>query len=116
MAALPLGAVALSKVPGVSTEILVAAGAAFQQSYVVGLRTTALSSLSFGIIAIIGKLALTRKFERNEACEEIADVCRSMHFLPGYWEEDGQEDRSLLRERCQCGEEQIPLNLNLIRG
>jgi hypothetical protein len=54
LAALPLGATALAKVPGVTTEIIAAAGAAFQQSYVVALRTTALSSLSFGVVAIIG--------------------------------------------------------------
>lgn len=53
MAALPLGAAALAKVPGITTDIIVAAGGAFQQAYVVGLRTTALSSLSFGILAII---------------------------------------------------------------
>ncbi|KAF1847133.1 MFS general substrate transporter [Cucurbitaria berberidis CBS 394.84] len=53
LAALPLGATALAKVPGITNEIIAAAGAAFQQAYVVGLRTTALSSLSFGILAII---------------------------------------------------------------
>lgn len=53
LAALPLGATALAKVPGITTEITLAAGAAFQQAYVIGLRTTALSSLSFGILAII---------------------------------------------------------------
>jgi hypothetical protein len=53
MAALPLGAPALAKVPGITTEIMAAAGAALQQSYVHALRVTALSSLSFGIVAII---------------------------------------------------------------
>ncbi|KAF2816333.1 MFS general substrate transporter [Mytilinidion resinicola] len=53
LAAIPLGSAAIAKVPGITTEIAVAAGAAFQQSYAVGLRTTALSSLSFGIIGII---------------------------------------------------------------
>ncbi|KAF1943765.1 MFS general substrate transporter [Clathrospora elynae] len=53
LAALPLGATALAKVPGITTNIILAAGAAFQQAYVVGLRTTALSSLSFGVVAII---------------------------------------------------------------
>lgn len=47
--ALPLGTAASEKVPGVRLEIVEAAGAAYQQAYVVGLRTTALSSLSFGI-------------------------------------------------------------------
>jgi hypothetical protein len=51
--ALPLGSAALAKVPGITTGIMVAAGGAVQQSYVVALRTTALSSLSFGIVAII---------------------------------------------------------------
>lgn len=55
MAALPVGASALEKVPGITTEIVVAAAAAFQQSYVVGLRTTCLSSLSFGVVGIIGE-------------------------------------------------------------
>ncbi|KAH6898208.1 fungal trichothecene efflux pump [Thelonectria olida] len=56
LAALPLGSAALEKVPGITTEIIVAAAAAFQQSYVVGLRTTCLSSLSFGVIGIIACL------------------------------------------------------------
>jgi len=50
---LPLGATALAKTPGVTSEIIAAGGEAFQQAYVVGLRTTALSSLSFGVLAII---------------------------------------------------------------
>ncbi|KAF1980676.1 MFS general substrate transporter [Aulographum hederae CBS 113979] len=53
LAALPLGSAALQQVPGISMDIIVAAGAAFQESYVHGLRTTALSSLAFGIVAII---------------------------------------------------------------
>ncbi|EON63161.1 hypothetical protein W97_02388 [Coniosporium apollinis CBS 100218] len=56
LAALPLGSKALAQVPGITTEIIMAAGAAFQQSFVVGLRTTALSSLSFGIVGIIACL------------------------------------------------------------
>ncbi|KAF2736006.1 MFS general substrate transporter [Polyplosphaeria fusca] len=52
LAALPLGAAAIAEVPGVTSSVLAAAGAAWQQSYVVGLRTTALSSLSFGVLAI----------------------------------------------------------------
>ncbi|CAK7210970.1 hypothetical protein SBRCBS47491_000959 [Sporothrix bragantina] len=53
LAALPLGAKALEAVPGISDSIIAAASKAYQQAYVVGLRTTALSSLSFGIVAII---------------------------------------------------------------
>ncbi|KAJ4290204.1 hypothetical protein N0V90_010419 [Kalmusia sp. IMI 367209] len=53
LAALPLGADALAQVPGITSEIIAAASAALTQSYVVGLRTTALSSLSFGVCAII---------------------------------------------------------------
>ncbi|KAF7553821.1 hypothetical protein G7046_g6987 [Stylonectria norvegica] len=56
LAAIPLGSSAMMKVPGITTEIMVAAGKAFQQSYVVGLRTTCLSSLSFGVIGIIACL------------------------------------------------------------
>lgn len=53
--ALPLGATALANVPGVTPQIIAAGAGALQQSYVRGLRTTALSSLSFGILGIIGK-------------------------------------------------------------
>ncbi|KAF2837878.1 fungal trichothecene efflux pump [Patellaria atrata CBS 101060] len=52
-AALPLGSAALAQVEGLTPEIVGAAAAAFRQSYVEGLRTTALSSLSFGIVGII---------------------------------------------------------------
>jgi hypothetical protein len=55
--ALPLGSAALAKVPGITTEIMVAAGAAFQQSYVQGLKVTALSSISFGVVAILACIA-----------------------------------------------------------
>lgn len=51
--ALPLGSAALVKVPGITTEVMIAAGKAIQESYVHALRVTALSSLSFGILAII---------------------------------------------------------------
>jgi hypothetical protein len=51
--ALPQGPAALDKVPGITTKIAVAAGKAFQQAYVHGIKITALSSLSFGIIGII---------------------------------------------------------------
>lgn len=78
--ALPLGAAALAKVPGITTQIIVAAGAAFQQSYVVGLRTTALSSLSFGICGIIACLCckdigpkMTNKIEIFLENDENAD-------------------------------------------
>jgi hypothetical protein len=53
LSALPQGSAALMKVPGISTAIAAAAGGALQESYKIALRTTALSSLSFGIIAII---------------------------------------------------------------
>lgn len=52
-AALPLGSAALEQVPGITTDIILAAGAAVQETYVHALRVTALSSLSFGILAII---------------------------------------------------------------
>ncbi|KXL47944.1 hypothetical protein M433DRAFT_76769 [Acidomyces richmondensis BFW] len=51
--ALPLGASALAEVPGSTSKMITAAASAYQQCYVIGLRTTALSSLSFGIIGII---------------------------------------------------------------
>jgi hypothetical protein len=55
LAAFPLGAGAIANVTGTTPAMIAAAGAAFQESYVIGLRTTALSSLSFGIVGIIGK-------------------------------------------------------------
>ena len=54
LAALPLGSAALKEVPGITADVIAAASEAFKQSYVVGLRTTCLSSLSFGVIGIIG--------------------------------------------------------------
>jgi Fungal trichothecene efflux pump (TRI12) len=52
--ALPLGAAAIEKVPGVTAGMISAAGAAFVQSYVIGLRTMCLVSIAFGVIAIMG--------------------------------------------------------------
>lgn len=54
--ALPLGAEALAAIPEATTAMITAAGGALQQAYVIGLRTTALSSLSFGICGIIACL------------------------------------------------------------
>lgn len=51
--ALPLGAAALEKVPGITPQIIAAAGAAVQETYVHALKVTAMSSLSFGILALI---------------------------------------------------------------
>lgn len=51
--ALPLGSAALAQVPGITKSIMVVVSAAVQQSYVHALRVVALSSLSFGIVAII---------------------------------------------------------------
>ncbi|EPE04253.1 trichothecene efflux pump [Ophiostoma piceae UAMH 11346] len=56
IAALAQGSAALEAVPGISDAVIAAASKAYQQAYVVGLRTTALSSLSFGIVAIIACL------------------------------------------------------------
>ncbi|KAK7427168.1 hypothetical protein QQZ08_006281 [Neonectria magnoliae] len=56
LAALPLGSAALQQIPGITADMMAAAAAAFQQSYVVGLRTTCLSSLSFGVVGIIACL------------------------------------------------------------
>ncbi len=56
LAALPLGSAAIQAVPGITDAIAAAAGLAYQASYVQGVRTTALSSLSFGIVAIIACL------------------------------------------------------------
>ncbi|KAF2500113.1 hypothetical protein BU16DRAFT_453129 [Lophium mytilinum] len=53
LAAIPLGAAAIEKVPGITTAIVEAAGAAFVQSYVVGLRTICLASIAFGVVGIV---------------------------------------------------------------
>jgi hypothetical protein len=74
--ALPLGPDALGQVQGATVEAITAAGAAFQQAYVIGLRTTALSSLSFGIPGIIGKLSILYEFE-------TLLIVTSLHLLHG---------------------------------
>ncbi|KAG9259033.1 fungal trichothecene efflux pump [Emericellopsis atlantica] len=56
LAAFPLGSAAIQQVAGISDEIVAAASEAWKQSYVQGLRTTCLSSLSFGIVGIIACL------------------------------------------------------------
>jgi hypothetical protein len=55
LSALLAGSAALAQVPGITDSVMAAAVAAYKQSYVVGLRTTALSSLAFGIVGIIGE-------------------------------------------------------------
>ncbi|KAF3359107.1 hypothetical protein VdG1_02669 [Verticillium dahliae VDG1] len=82
MAALPLGSAALAQVPGISPDIMTAAGAAFQQSYVVGLRTTALSSLSFGVIGIIACIC----------CQDIGP--RMNDKIEIFLENDGNADKN----------------------
>nr|OQO28755.1 hypothetical protein B0A51_02524 [Rachicladosporium sp. CCFEE 5018]OQO32478.1 hypothetical protein B0A51_00267 [Rachicladosporium sp. CCFEE 5018] len=57
-AALPLGAAALEKVPGLTTAIATAAGGALVQSYVEAVKTIALASLAFGGVAMIACLFL----------------------------------------------------------
>lgn len=58
LAALPLGSAAITKVPGVTTAIAQAAGAAYVDSYVVGLRTVALVSIAFGVVGMTACLCL----------------------------------------------------------
>ena len=48
LAALPAGTPAVLSVPGVSKAIAAAAGAAYEHSYIVGIRTVALASIAFG--------------------------------------------------------------------
>lgn len=66
--ALPLGSAALESVQGITPELLEVARAAYQDVYVIGLRTTALSSLSFGIVGIIGRIALSRWTKTRLTC------------------------------------------------
>lgn len=53
LAALPLGAEAIAKVPGTTEAMVAAAGSAFVQSYVVGLRMVCLTSIAFGCVGTI---------------------------------------------------------------
>ncbi|KUJ21446.1 MFS general substrate transporter [Mollisia scopiformis] len=58
LTALPLGTAALEKVPGLTTAIAEAAGAAFVGSYVEGVKKVAFASLGFGGLAIIASFFL----------------------------------------------------------
>ncbi|KAK5128945.1 hypothetical protein LTR85_000278 [Meristemomyces frigidus] len=53
LAALPLGAATLEKVQGLTQAIAEAAGGAFIESYVQGVKTVALASIGFGALAIV---------------------------------------------------------------
>lgn len=53
LAAFQLGATAIAAVPGTNPDALAAASLAFQWSYAHGLKTVALSSLSFGILGLL---------------------------------------------------------------
>ncbi|KAK3704521.1 hypothetical protein LTR37_013804 [Vermiconidia calcicola] len=75
LAALPLGQSALAAIPGATTDMIAAAGGAFQQSYVTGLRTTALSSLSFGILGIIGKNSISDDASRETVADIVVPAC-----------------------------------------
>jgi hypothetical protein len=65
-------------VPGITNDIAAAAGAAFQQSYVVGLRTTCLSSLSFGILGIIGMSLFSLLWWSNANVDTAALCCQDI--------------------------------------
>lgn len=54
--AFPMGAAALDAVPGVTPEILEAAGLAFKWSYAHALKVVALASVGFGGLGILGTL------------------------------------------------------------
>jgi hypothetical protein len=51
--AIPLGASAIANVTGATTAMVEAAGAAFIESYVVGLRIICLASIAFGVVGTI---------------------------------------------------------------
>lgn len=52
--AFPAGMKAISAVPGATADMIAAGGAAFTESYVVGIRAIALTSIAFGVMGIIG--------------------------------------------------------------
>jgi hypothetical protein len=100
MAALPVGSAALSQVPGITTDIALAAAGAFQHSYVHGLRTTALSSLSFGILGVIGKysIGLSQYILLTPclACFCCEDIGKKMdNKIEIYLENDAYADRNV---------------------
>ena len=103
LAAFPLGTAAIEKVPGINTNILAAAGTAFQWSYAHGLKITALSSLSFGGLGFIMCLL----------CENIDPKVSYYAFLSREYRantgSDEQRDQCLSRKRCQCREERVSL-------
>ena len=109
LTALPLGASALAKIPDATGQMIAAAGGAFQQAYVVGLRTTALASLSFGIIAIIGESCM--QCDRDSSKADFNSMC----LLPRHRSQDDTEDRDLSRERRQRRQKRVPLNVNVYR-
>jgi hypothetical protein len=53
LAAFPLGAAALEKIPDINADILGAASTAYQWAYAHALSVTALSSLAFGGVGLI---------------------------------------------------------------
>lgn len=58
LAALPLGADALSAVKGATTKMIEAAGQAYVESYVKGTSTVAYTSIAFGMVGVITTLFL----------------------------------------------------------
>lgn len=104
LAALPLGSAALAEVPGISNEIIAAASAASKQNYVVGLRTTCLSFLSFGVLGIIGELigeyqpSITVRLRADQSttaaicCQDISKKMNNRIEL--YLENDANVDKN----------------------
>ncbi|KAK3683274.1 hypothetical protein LTR37_020387 [Vermiconidia calcicola] len=81
-AALPLGAEALAQVKGLTNAIAAAAGGAFLESYVQGVKTVALASIGFGVVAII-------------ACFYLEDIGPKMNSkIEIFLENDVQADKN----------------------
>lgn len=106
-----IGAGTAADVPGATTAIIEAAGAAFKQTYVVGLRTVCLVSIAFGVVGTI-------------CCALSNDIGPKMNnkselpFLPAFYkfyflathQLTTILSRGLLGERRPEGQEQVPLN------
>jgi hypothetical protein len=56
LTALPNGTKAVLSLPHVTSAIAAAAGAAYEQSYIVGIRTVALASIAFGGVGMVACL------------------------------------------------------------
>ncbi len=87
LVALPSGSAALMKVPGITMAIAEAAGVAYVNLYIVGIRTVALVSIAFGGTGIIACLFLEeitpKMIRRLRSSWRIMSTLRRTNFIDG---------------------------------